>query len=360
MQSIPETLSCAADYEAEARLYMDEGLLGFAAGGAGQEETLNANLSAFQACRIYNRVLTDVSAGSTKTSLLGQAFAHPMLLAPIGFQKLYSDRGEIETAQAADATDTGMIVSTLSSVSLSEIAEQTQAPLWFQLYCQPRMEDTLHLVRQAETTGHQALVITVDTPVQMMTPAARRAGFKMPPGVEAVNTKCFEGPPQRQISCDDSLIFQGAMADAPGWNSIERIVIETELPVLLKGITHPEDAVRAMEAGAKGVIVSNHGGRALDGGPASLTALPAIRSALGDRATILADGGIRSGSDVFKALARGADAVLIGRLQIYALSVCGALGVGHMLKLMREELELTMALAGAPTLTDITPNSLVE
>ena len=357
MTQIPGDIATASDYERHARQAMDKALLAFLAGGAGSEATVRANRDAFERIGIYNRVLSDVSSGHTTLDLLGKSYRHPIFLAPLAFQQLYHDKGETALAQAAEATDSCLILSTLSSVSLEDVAPLA-GPCWFQLYFQARRDDTLSLLRRAERTGYEAIVVTLDTPVIPFPAAALRAGFRMPPHVRAVNTDGFTANDPAPPEETQSVVFQGPMAQAPGWDDLDWLLKETSLPVLIKGVSHPDDARRCVDAGAAGVIVSTHGGRTLDGLPAALDLLPAVRAALGPACPVLVDSGIRSGSDIFKALATGADGVLIGRLQAYALSVGGALGVAHMIKLLREELELTMALAGCACLDDIGPDCL--
>ena len=298
-------------------------------------------------------MLVDCRGGTTATTLFGETFAHPVLLAPVSYHKLVHPEGEIATAQAAAAQDTGMVVSTLASEPLESIAAALPANRWFQLYFQERPADTLSLVRRAEAAGYTALAVTVDAPVVGMRNDAERAGFSMPAEVTAANLARGPDPGPTVLEPGMSRVFQGAMSQAPGWDEVRRLCADTPLPVLLKGILSAADAVRARECGVRGLVVSNHGGRALALSPAALEMLPGIREAVGPDFTLLADGGIRRGSDVFVYLALGADAVLIGRPQLYALAVGGAAGVARMLRLIRDELEVTMALAGCPRITDI-------
>lgn len=356
---IPEGIHCASDYEAIAPSFLDAPVHAHFAGGSGRERTLEANLRAFAAVGIQPRLLRDVRAGHTRLSLLGRDLAHPVLLAPVAFQALAHPLAERETARAAAATDTGLVASTLSSCSLEEVAQAAGPDRWFQLYVQPRREDTLDLVRRAEAAGYGALVVTLDAPVQAPSLRALRAGFRMPDTLRPANLAGHAAAPAMSVlSHADSRIFQGIMRHAPGWRDLPWLLGQTRLPVLAKGVLHPCDAKLLARAGVAGIVVSNHGGRVLDGAPASLDALPAIRQAVGDGYPLLLDSGIRSGADVFKAIALGADAVMIGRLQVYALAAAGALGVAHLLRLLREELELCMALAGCATLAEIDRNAI--
>lgn len=355
LDHVPGEVCCAADYEMLARQFVAAPSLAYIAGGSGAERTLQANAAAFRALGITPRLLRDVSAGHTRLRLLGREWLHPILLAPVAYQKLAHPLGETETARAAEATDSCMVASTLASCSLEEIAAHAGREKWFQLYFQAERAVTLDLLRRAEAAGYTALVLTLDASVQSPSQRALRAGFRLPDDVRTANLQGYPAAPQRALGPQQSRIFQGAMAAAPTWRDLEWLLEQTCLPVLVKGVLHADDARALRGAGIAGLVVSNHGGRALDGAPASLRALPTVRAAVGEGYPVLLDGGIRAGTDIFKALALGADAVMVGRLQVYALGVAGALGVAHMLRLLREELELCMAQAGCATLADIAP-----
>lgn len=353
---IPPEIRCAQDYEVLARRFMAAPTYEYVAGGSGRDLTVAANLAAFAQWAIYPRLLRDVSAGHTALTIGGQRLVHPILLAPVAFQNLAHASGELESARAAHATDSCLVGSTLSSCRLEDVARVAGPQRWFQLYFQPRREDTCELLARAAAAGYGAIVVTLDAAIQAASLRALDAGFRMPADCVAANLVGHPAPAAEAPG--QSRIFQGAMAGAPTWRDLEWLLTQTTLPVWVKGVLHPDDA-RALKAmGVAGLVVSNHGGRGLDGAPASLDALPAIRAAVGAGVPLLMDGGIRAGSDVFKALALGADAVLVGRLQMYALSVAGALGVAHMITLLREELELCMALAGCATVDDIDRGAL--
>jgi isopentenyl diphosphate isomerase/L-lactate dehydrogenase-like FMN-dependent dehydrogenase len=292
--------------------------------------------------------------------LPGCELPHPILLAPVALQKLLHPLGEVETARAAAATGSCMMSSTLSSCTLEEIAVSAGPDRWFQLYFQSRREATLALLRRAESAGYGAVVLTVDAPVQAPSHRSLRAGFRMPADCVPANLRDIPDSLQHVPEEGQSRILQGMMREAPTWKDLDWIQRQTTLPVWVKGVLHPDDARELQGRGVAGLVVSNHGGRSLDGAPASLGALLEIRPAVGEGFPLLLDGGVRSGADIFKSLALGADAVLIGRLQVYALAVAGALGVAHMLKLLREELELCMALAGCATLADVRRASVVR
>ena len=360
LSRIPPDILCAQDYEALAVHFLPAPHHAYIAGGSGFEATLRSNRDAFERVEILPRLLRDVTAGHTRVTLLGHELRHPILLAPLAFQTLAHPQGELDTARAAAATDAGLVVSTLSAWPLEDIAACSRGEKWFQLYFQPLRDSTLDLVRRAEAAGYGALVVTLDAVVQSPSLRAQRAGFRMPDAVRPGNLLHHATPPPVELERGQSLIFQGLMREAPTWDDLDWLMRHTRLPVIVKGVLRADDALALKAAGVAGIIVSNHGGRALDGVPASLDALPAVRAAVGADYPVLLDSGIRAGSDVFKALALGADAVLVGRLQVFALAVAGALGVAHMLKLLREELELCMALAGCATLQELTADCVTH
>lgn len=353
LTALPADIRCAQDYVWAAEHFLSPERHAYIAGGCGREVTLAANHAAFDAVRLWPRLLRDVRHGHLARTLLGRPLQHPILLAPVAYQTLAHARGEIEVARAAAATDSGFVLSTLAGCSLEAVAEQAGEERWFQLYFQETREITLDLLRRAEAAAYKMLVVTLDSAIKLPSPRAERAGFRMPDGVQAANLAHY--PPVAPITLErgQSRIFQGVMQRAPGWDDLAWLLQQTDLPVVVKGVLHPADATRLQSLGVAGLIVSNHGGRGLDGVPASLDVLPCIRQAVGANYPLLLDSGIQAGSDVFKALALGADAVLVGRLQTYALAVAGALGVAHMLRLLREELEACMAQAGCATLADI-------
>jgi len=358
LRQIPGNVLCAQDYEILARRFIAPPSYAYIAGGCAHDVTLAANRATLAEVAIYPRLLRDVSGGHTRLKLFGREFRHPVMLAPLAYQALVHPAAELDTARAADATDTCLVVSTLASQPLEKLAPRVAGERWFQLYFQPDRNATVDLVKRAEMAGYTALVVTLDAAIKTPSLSALRAGFVMPPEIVAANLANYPPPPQVVLEPGQSIIFQGVMAEAPTWHDLAWLMRQTRLPVVVKGVLHPDDALRLKEMGLAGLVVSNHGGRALDGVPASLKALPAVRAAVGAEFPVLFDSGIRSGSDIFKALALGADAVLVGRLQVYALSVAGALGVAHMLKLLREELELCMAQAGCATLADIRPEMI--
>lgn len=359
LSEIPRDLVSLSDYETRAADHMPANIYAYIYGGGGDEISLRRNRTALDNILIQPKSLVDVTQGHTRVKLGQDRFRHPILMAPIAFQKLVHPQGERAMIEAANLLEIGVVASTLSTVTLEDMAEQITAPKWFQLYFQQDRDFTLSLVRRAEKSGYTALVITIDAPLHGIRNRAQRAGFDLPDGIEAVNLTDRPPLPQKIFSPDQSIIFQGMMSETPVWDDIKWMQSQTDLPIYLKGILNPDDAATAAHMGIDGLIVSNHGGRVLDCIPTAIEALPLIRKRVGSAMPLLVDGHIVRGTDVFKAIALGANAVLVGRPQIYALAVAGSLGVAHMMRILREELEVTMAMAGTPTLADITASSII-
>lgn len=244
---------------------------------------------------------------------------------------------------AAAAQDGQMVVSTLASQPLAQIARAAEKPLWFQLYWQGSRERTARLLERALAAGYRCIVFTVDAPVKLAT-------SPLPADVRPVN---IEPPAQRRLQPDQSEVFDGWMAEAPGWDDLAWLRERVPVPLLIKGVLHAGDAARAVDLGCDGVVVSNHGGRVLDSAPAALSRLSSVIAAVGERVPVLFDSGIDSGADAFRALSLGARAVLVGRPCLWGLAAAGALGVAHVIRLLRDELEMCMALCGCATLADI-------
>jgi len=352
-QDIPPGTVSLADYEAAARPRMGENAWAYVAGGSADELTIRWNREAFDRIRLEGRVLRDMTGATTQVELLGLTLPHPILMAPIAFQRLVHPEGEIAAAIGAAALGATMVVSTLASVSLEDIARAATAPLWFQLYMHYDRGFTHTLVQRAEAAGYRALVVTVDASVSGLRNRQQRAGFRLPDDITAVNLDGMPRPTVPPPGPGESPIFRGLLEGAATWRDIADLVSATRLPVLLKGIMSPDDARAALDCGVAGLIVSNHGGRTLDTLPASIEVLPRIADAVGDRVPLLLDGGIRRGTDVLKALALGARAVLVGRPCAYGLTVAGATGVAHVLSILRAEFEMAMALTGCLTVADI-------
>ncbi len=349
LSRIPPEIATPADYASFARERMDEAAWAWLTGGAGDGRTARRNAEAFDDLLLTARLLRDMSAAHTRLELFGRTLDHPILLAPIANHMLFHPDGELATAAAAAALGAPMVVSSQANHRIEDIAAQPGAHLWFQLYIQPDREFTAALVPRAEAAGYQALVLTADAPV-----GALRAGIALPAGLGPVNLAGMRSlPPHHGTPGQPPLFDSDLVAAAPTWADIVWLRGLTRLPILLKGVMTPDDAARAIDAGLDGLIVSNHGGRILDGQPATIEALPTIAEIVAKRVPILLDGGVRRGGDIFRALALGADAVLIGRAYMLALAAAGAPGVAHVIHLLRAELEATMIATGCATLSEI-------
>ncbi len=363
LSKLPQGVVTLDDHERHAQSVLDEASWAYISGGAGDEHSLRANRQAWSALSLHPRVLRPLSGGHTRIELLGRTMAHPLLLAPVAYQRVAHPDGELATAHAAAAQSAGLVLSTQASVALELVAQAMLAdtgrgPLWFQLYLQHDRAFTRELVQRVEHAGYEALVLTVDAPSSGARDRERRAGFRLPVGVSAVNLAGLSAAPPAALSSGQSALFDDVLTHAPTWRDVEWLQSITRLPVLLKGVLHEDDARQAVSLGVKGLIVSNHGGRTLDTVPATAVVLPRIVDAVGGHVPVLVDGGIRRGTDVLKALALGARAVLIGRPQIYGLATAGAVGVAHVIRLLRDELEIAMALTGCATVADIGPAAL--
>lgn len=349
---IPPDSVSLYDYERHFHHQVDPAIQAYISGVGADGITYRENREAFDRLRLMPRALVDMSQATSRSELFGEDLPYPVILAPMAYHKLVHPDGELATVAGAALTRTWMTVSTQASITLEEIADKAGAPLWFQLYVQPRAEDTLALVRRAERAGYKALVLTIDAPVNGIRNMEQRAGFRLPDGISPVNLAGM--PPDAAVPAKPgSPVFQGILRDAPTWDSVRWLCSRTHLPVLLKGIMNPDDVGPAIAAGAGGIIVSNHGGRTLDTLPATLDVLPLVAEKAAGRVPVLVDGAIRRGTDILKAVALGATAVLVGRPVLHALAVGGMAGVAHMLTILQTELEVAMALSGRPRLTDI-------
>jgi 4-hydroxymandelate oxidase len=338
VEPLPRGLVTLADHEAHARTHLDANAWAYFSGGAADEITLRANCAAWDNLQLLPRVLRPLSGAHTQVQLLGRTLAHPMLVAPMAWQTLAHADGELAMAHAAAAQAAGLVLSTQASLPLDAVAQAFGAypergPLWFQLYMQAGRSFTRDLALRAQDAGYEALVLTVDAPVSGSRDRERRAGFVLPQGIASVN---LAGAPAPTSPLDA----------AATWADVEWLCSLTRLPVILKGVLHPDDAREAARMGVAALVVSNHGGRVLDTTIATARALPAISDAVGPGLPLLVDGGIRRGTDVFKALAMGASAVLVGRPCLWGLANAGAVGVAHVLRLLRDEFEMALLLCG--------------
>ncbi|MGH9862014.1 MAG: alpha-hydroxy acid oxidase [Candidatus Acidiferrales bacterium] len=346
------------EYEPLARERLSQMAYEYIAGGAADEITIGRNREAFSALRLKPRVLRDVSQLDTRLELFGQTLDFPILLAPTAYHKLVHTQGEAATARGAGAAGATLVVSSFATTAVEEISKAASKPLWFQLYVQPDRAFTRDLVQRAEAAGCRALCITVDTPVAGTRDREKRLHFSLPPGMDMENLKAMTAMLPRSGHLSDSAIYSIILDPTLTWETVDWIRSFAKVPVVLKGILAPEDARLAADHGAAAVLVSNHGGRNLDTTPATIEALPAVIEAVEDRIPVLMDGGVRRGTDVLKALALGAKAVLIGRPYLWGLAVNGAEGVQRVVDLLRTEFEAAMALCGTPTLKQIDRNAL--
>ncbi|HEY2260972.1 MAG TPA: alpha-hydroxy acid oxidase [Solirubrobacteraceae bacterium] len=338
-----------ADFERAAAAALDPAAHSYVAGGASSEITLRDNQAAWKRLAIRPRMLVGVGQRDLSVELLGRRRPHPVLIAPTAFQRLAHPEGEEATARGAAATETILCLSTLATTTPEVTAQAAPgADRWFQLYVFTDRGVSSELVARAAAHGYEALVVTVDLPV----PGVRERELRTE--VRAGDASQVWGAAAAGVSGAMTPRQFGQLVDPDlNWSDIERFVAESPLPVLLKGILTAEDAVLAAEHGVAGVIVSNHGARQLDTVLAGADALPEIADAVGDRLDVLVDGGIRHGSDVLKALALGARAVLIGQPAIWGLAVAGADGVRRVVEILLSEFDTALALAGAPRATDL-------
>lgn len=343
------------DFEKAASARLPRTTLDYYAGGALDEVTLRESRTAYERIPLYYRVLTDVSRRTIDTTVLGERVSMPVLVAPTAFHQMAHADGELATARAAGNAGTIMIVSTLSNTSIEDIAQAATGPLWFQLYIYRDRAATRDLVARVEAAGCRALVLTVDAPVLGPRERDVRNRFVLPPGLTVKN---LLGVGQGNVTASQegsglSAYVSSFIDPAISWRDIEWLRGITKLPLLIKGIARADDARRAVDAGAHGVVVSNHGGRQLDTAPATIDALPYVTDAVAGRAEVYVDGGVRRGIDVVKAIARGARAVMVGRPVLWGLAVDGERGVARVLETLRAEFDNAVALCGCTSVADI-------
>jgi len=346
---VASSLVTVDDYEAAAREQLSPMAYDYYRSGADEELTLRRNRDAFARHELWYRTLVDVAAPRLATTVLGDPVAFPILVAPTAYQRLACDEGERATARAAASVGSLYCASTLATVTLEEVASAAPGGLrWFQLYVHKDRVLTARLVERAKAAGYRAIVVTVDTPVLGRRCADVRNAFCLPDGMEMANFADGLPPEIRQGTGSELARFFASRHDASfTWNDLEEIVQQAApLPVIVKGIGRPDDALRALDHGARAIWVSNHGGRQLDYAPATIDMLPEVVRAVGDRSEVYVDGGIRSGTHALIALGLGARAVFVGRPILWGLAVAGAEGVADVLTLLREELTRAMQLAG--------------
>jgi lactate 2-monooxygenase len=364
---VPSIPVPVADLEARAAEAMEPRAANYVFAGAGGHATMDANREAFRRRRIVPRMLRDVGERDLSTSLLGTSMPAPLLLAPIGVQKVVHEDGELATARAAAALGLPMVASTASAFTLEEIAEAGgEGPRWFQLYWPDDRRLVESFVGRAEAAGYGAIVVTVDTFIPGWKPRDLQQAWL--PFLEGTgNANFFRDPvfraglertPEEDIGAATGHYLGVYVNPSLTWEDLDWLRELTSLPIVVKGIQHPDDAREAARRGLDGIVVSNHGGRQVDGAIGSLDALPAIAAATGDDLAVLFDSGIRGGADMIKALALGADAVLLGRPYIWGLALEGQAGVETVLKMVLAEFDLTMALCGYTSPDQLGPDAL--
>ncbi|MQS16624.1 alpha-hydroxy-acid oxidizing protein [Streptomyces kaniharaensis] len=344
----PEDLLSPADFERAAAALLPAPVRDFVAGGSGTELTLAANRAAFDQVRIVPRALRDVSGCALATTLLGRPVSMPVATAPVGYQKLVHPEGELAAACAAKEAGIPFTVGTLSSYTLEEVAA-VGATTWFQLYMLRDRDQSFDLVRRAEDAGCAAVMLTADVPWMARRRRDLRNGFALPDDVVAANLSAGTGSAAHRAASGESAVARhtaAAFAPSLNWADLEELRRRTRLPLLVKGVLDPADAARAAECGVDAVVVSNHGGRQLDGAVASIDVLAEVCTAVAGRCEVLLDSGIRSGVDVLKALALGASGVLVGRPLLWGLATGGTEGAHRVLELLATELRDALGLAG--------------
>ena len=346
------------DYEELARKKLSQPFFDYIAGGADDEVTLRRNREAFERIELKPRALVDVSVIDLSTNVLGQRVEMPVLLAPVAVQRLAHPEGELATARAAATAGTIMTLSTMASASIEEVAAASDGPKWFQLYVHRDREVSKRMVQRSEVAGYKAICLTVDVPRLGRRERDFRNRLEYPPGVAHRNYIGEVELPPLEVGAGESELSASAdvlIDPSLTWDAIDWLRSFTSLPIILKGIMTADDARLALDQGASAIVVSNHGGRQLDGAPATIAVLPEIVTAIQGRCEVLLDSGIRRGTDVLKALALGANAVLVGRAYIWGLAVSGEAGVTQVLSMLRNELELAMALCGCRSVAEVSP-----
>ena len=342
------------DYEAAAREKLPKIAFDYYSSGANDEITLRENHAAYERIRLKPRVLKDISKRDIKITLFGETISMPILVAPTAFHRMAHPEGEVAVARAAGKAGTIMILSTLANSSIEEVMAEAVGPVWFQLYVYKDKQATKSLIQRAETAGCKAIALTVDAQIWGRRERDIKNRFRLPDGLSIKNLSSGSDQfPDGESGSGLASYVSWQFDPALSWKDVEWLCANTKLPVLLKGVLHPEDARLAVDHGAAGVIVSNHGARQLDTVPATIDALSEIVEAVEDRIEVLIDGGIRRGTDVLKAIALGAKAVGVGRPVIWGLAQDGEDGVKRILDILRKDFELTMRLCGCTSVKEI-------
>lgn len=338
-----------AEFEALAKPAMSAMSYAYVSGAAADEITLAENSSHWQRIRLNPRVLVDVSRIDPSIELFGKKLSFPLLLAPAAYHRLYHPDGELAVARAADKAGIGLVISSYATEAIENITAACKATVWFQLYAQNQRDATLDLIQRAESAHCAAICVTVDTPVLGTRPREVRTRFCLPPGLQLPNLRHHN---TQHVPAPGS-IYSPMLNPQLTWKDVEWICSKATLPVVLKGILNPEDALQAVQTGVAGIIVSNHGGRNLDTTPSTAEALPRIAEKVNGKLPILVDSGIRRGTDILKALGSGANATLIGRPYLYALAFAGAAGVMRLTEILHAEFLAALALTGRRSVPEV-------
>lgn len=346
-------LLCLDEVEACARQVMKPEVYDFVSGGAADELTIKWNREKYRDIRLRQKVLADLSHLDCSTTVLGQKLSTPIILAPTSNHRFVHPEGELATARGAGLAEVTMVLSSGANTSVEDVMSVATQPVWFQLYVAKDRGLARALIQRVEAAGAKALCVTVDSPLDGPRNRQNRVPLVTPPGVGYPHYVGIKEPAT-------IVNLKEVKPQLLDWRDIEWIRSLTKMPVLLKGVMNPDDADTAMKVGADGVIVSNHGGRCLDTQPATIEALPRVVQKVAGRGPVIVDGGIRRGTDVVKALALGAAAVQIGRPYVYGLAVGGAEGVEHVVRILRQELLMTMAVLGRPTIASLDRTVLWE
>jgi 4-hydroxymandelate oxidase len=346
------------DYERVAAERMTTNAFSYYVGGADDEVSLRENRAAFERVKLAPRMLVNVTIRDTSTKILGQHVGFPVVVAPMAMMKLAHTDGELAVARAAGIHNVPMALSTLSTVRLENVAAAATAPMWFQIYVYRDREITRRMVQRAEASGYTALVLTVDVAVAGNRERDVRNRFKLPKGIQLENVTEYALENMEDAEDDSAIAAYAVKQLDPGitWKDLDWLTGISSLPILVKGILRPDDARRAMDHGAAGVVISNHGGRQLDTTPAAIEVLPRIIDELGFAGDVLIDGGVRRGTDILKAVAMGAKGVMLGRPALWGLAVNGEAGATDVLSILKTEFDRALALTGCTKVSDITPD----
>jgi 4-hydroxymandelate oxidase len=349
-ESLP--IADVTKFEPLARRRLSKMAYDYVRSGGGDEISMRENRAGFERLQLAPNVLRDVSQLDTRVNLFGGELESPILLAPVAYHRLYHREGEVATARGASAAGSALVISSFTTTSIDEIARNTQRPIWFQLYVQRDRAFTKDMVQRAVASGCKAVCLTVDTPV--LGCRYSQLSFGLPKGMECVHLRGLgTSSTVPEFKIERGRVFDPLFDPSFNWSDLEWLRSIAGVPVILKGVLTPQDGKRAVEHGAGGVIVSNHGGRNLDTVPATIDALPRVVEAVAGRIPVMLDSGIRRGTDVLAALALGAKAVFIGRPYVYGLAAGGAKGVERVMTILRDELERAMALTGRRSITEI-------